>query len=115
LGLRPSNNRGDIRKCFQVTLSIDVPFNDGQQMSKTDSGEKDDQADFASDQSMSEVDGDAIVVQRNFAHRWTDVRDTPASFDQSPHIFGPAALESGDRKACKVLCCIHSLSMLPAQ
>ena len=58
----------------QLARRFDVTFDNRQQMLEADAREKDDDVDFASQQTVSKIDSDAVVFQGDFAHGRADVR-----------------------------------------
>ena len=76
-----------------------MPLDRSQQISKADAGHQNHDADFAGHHPVGKIDRAAIRFDRDFPHRWTDVRDSPTAGDHPCHVVGPPTFESGDRES----------------
>src|SRR4029079_8310496 len=103
-GFWAAADRGDMGEGIEITLAGNLLLDGGQEVAKADASEKDHDVDLAGDQAVGEIDGLAIMVNRNFAHAGADERTAAEFFDEAGDFGGVTAFEGGDAEVVKRGC-----------
>ena len=101
--LRTSGHRLNVRQRIEKPLLIDVPLDDGHQMTHAHTRHEDHDIHAPRDQFVRELDHVGTIGQRHFPHRRADKRLASVALDQPLSFLGAATLESKHLKSVEIL------------